>query len=68
MVDIGWDEVFNGEEVVLLGEQDSECITVDEMAMWAETITYEILTSINLRVARVYLHVEQLRCLSHGHV
>lgn len=66
MVDIGWDEVFNGEEVVLLGEQDAECITVDEMAMWAETITYEILTSINLRVARVYLHVEQLRCLSHG--
>ena len=68
MVDIGWDEVFNGEEVVLLGEQDAEHITVDEMAMWAETITYEILTSINLRVSRVYLHVEQLRCLSHGDV
>ncbi len=55
MVDIGWDEVYNGEEVVLLGTQGTEEITVEELARWAETITYEILTSINLRVTRVYL-------------
>ncbi len=55
MVDIGWDEVYNGEEVVLLGKQGEEEITVEELANWAETITYEILTSINLRVTRVYL-------------
>ncbi len=54
MVDIGWDEVYNGEEVVLLGRQGTETITVEDLAMWAETITYEILTSINLRVTRVY--------------
>ena len=54
MVDIGWDEVFNGEEVVLLGTQGSDCITVEELARWADTITYEILTSINLRVTRTY--------------
>lgn len=54
MVDIGWDEVFNGEEVVLLGDQGTECISVEELADWAETISYEILTSINLRVTRRY--------------
>lgn len=54
MVDIGWDEVYNGEEVVLLGRQGTETITVEDLARWAETITYEILTSINLRVTRVY--------------
>lgn len=54
MVDIGWDEVFNGEEVVLLGSQGEEAITVDELAEWADTISYEIMTSINLRVTRRY--------------
>ena len=54
MVDIGWDEVFNGEEVVLLGSQETETISVEELADWADTITYEILTSINLRVTRRY--------------
>ena len=54
MVDIGWDEVFNGEEVVLLGAQGEDSIAVDELAEWAETISYEILTSINLRVTRRY--------------
>ena len=54
MVDIGWDEVFNGEEVVLLGAQGEDSIAVEELATWAETISYEILTSINLRVTRRY--------------
>ena len=54
MVDIGWDEAFNGDEVVLLGEQGNQEITVDELAQWADTISYEILTSINLRVTRRY--------------
>lgn len=54
MVDIGWDEAFNGDEVVLLGEQADQEITVDELARWADTISYEILTSINLRVTRRY--------------
>ena len=54
MVNIGWDEVFNGEEVVLLGSQEGETIAVEELANWAETISYEILTSINLRVTRRY--------------
>ena len=46
---------YNGDEVVLLGEQGDDCITVEELARWAGTIPYEILTNINTRVPRVYL-------------
>ncbi|MBI5730220.1 MAG: hypothetical protein HY963_03695 [Ignavibacteriales bacterium] len=31
-------------------------ITVEELAEWAGTIPYEILTNINTRVPRVYLN------------
>ena len=60
MVDIGWDEVFNGEEVVLLGSQGEEAIAVEELAEWAETISYEIMTSINLRVTRRYNSADEM--------
>ena len=53
MVDIGWDEVFNGEEVVLLGKQHNDQISVAEHAQWAGMINYEILCAINTRVPRV---------------
>ena len=43
-----------GDEVVLLGRHGDDVITADEMAGWAETISYEILTSISARVPRVY--------------
>jgi alanine racemase len=55
MVNIGWDEVYNGEEVVLLGPQGKEEITAHELALWSGSISYEMLTSINLRVSRVYI-------------
>ncbi len=44
-----------GDEVVLLGQQGSEEIRVEEMAGWAETIPYEVLCSIGKRVPRHYL-------------
>jgi alanine racemase len=50
--------VSQGDEVVLLGKQGDETISADEMAGWAETISYEILTSINARVPRVYLNIQ----------
>jgi len=56
MVNIEWDSAYNGDEVVLLGEADGERISVEDMAAWAGTIPYEILTSINTRVPRVYLN------------
>jgi alanine racemase len=43
------------DEVVLLGRQAAAEITADEMAAWANTISYEILTSISARVPRIYL-------------
>lgn len=46
--------VKQGDEVVLLGKQGRDAISADEMARWAETISYEILTSISARVPRVY--------------
>ena len=42
-------------EVILLGESQGESITVEDLAAWAGTIPYEILTNINTRVPRVYL-------------
>lgn len=54
MVNIEWGEAWNGDEVVLIGEQDGERVTVEELAGWAGTVPYEILTAINERVPRLY--------------
>jgi alanine racemase len=45
--------VRQGDEVVLLGRQGVAEISADEVAAWAETISYEILTSIGVRVPRI---------------
>lgn len=55
MVNIERDSAFNEDEVVLVGESGKEKITVEDLATWAGTIPYEILTNINTRVPRVYL-------------
>lgn len=47
-----------GDEVVLLGRQESDEITVSELADWMETISYEVLCGIGKRVRRVYLDHE----------
>ena len=54
MVDIEWGEGWNGDEVVLIGEQGSARVSVEELAGWAGTIPYEILTAIGGRVPRIY--------------
>ncbi len=54
MVNIEWGTGYNGDEVVLIGEQGDARITVEELADWAGTIPYEILTAINDRVPRLY--------------
>ena len=52
-VDLGQDcGLRRGDEVVLLGRQAAQEIWADEMARWAGTIAYEILTSINPRHER----------------
>ncbi len=55
MVNIEWDSAYNGDEVILLGESGGKRITVENLAEWAGTIPYEILTNINTRVPRVYV-------------
>lgn len=50
MVNIGGDSAYNGDEVVLMGEREGQAITCAELAEWAGTIPYEVLTNINTRV------------------
>lgn len=42
-----------GDEVVLIGEQNSNKITVEEVAEFAETINYEITTRLSERIPRI---------------
>jgi len=49
--------VQQGDEVVLLGRQSDAEISADEMAAWANTISYEILTSIGARVPRIHYNL-----------
>ncbi len=55
VVNIEGDSAFNNDEVVLIGRQGKEVISVADLAEWAGTVPYEILTNINTRVPRVYL-------------
>lgn len=55
MAALGDGSAYNGDEVVLVGCQDGECIRVEELAERAGTIAYEILTGIQARVPRVYV-------------
>jgi alanine racemase len=55
MVNIEWDSAYNNDEVILLGEADDVSIRCEELAAWAGTIPYEVLTNINTRVSRVYI-------------
>jgi len=54
VVNIENDKAFNGDEVTLLGSDGTNSITCDELAEWAGTNPYEILTNINTRVPRIY--------------
>ncbi len=55
VVNIEQDSAYNGDEVILIGSDGQMSITAEELAEWAGTIPYEILTNINTRVPRVYL-------------
>ena len=49
------DGVDVGEEVVLLGQDNTQTITADELAEYAGTIPYEILCKISKRIPRFYV-------------
>jgi alanine racemase len=54
MVDVGHEEVYVGDEVVLIGKQGEEEITVEEIAYLCDTIPYEVLCFFNERIPRLY--------------
>ena len=54
MVNIEWETAYNNDEVILLGESENETISPEDLAEWAGTIPYEVLTNINTRVPRIY--------------
>lgn len=48
------DGITPGEEVVLLGRQGDEVITVEELAQWGDTISYELLCLLGSRNKRFF--------------
>ena len=55
-----------GDEVILMGRAAGGEITVDDIAQWAGTISYEIMCGISKRVPRMYLRhgrIETFKCL-----
>jgi alanine racemase len=55
VVNIENESAYNSDEVILLGSNGKSSITAEDLANWAGTIPYEILTNINTRVPRIYL-------------
>jgi alanine racemase len=56
MVDINHlPDVKVEDEVVLIGQQGEENITVEELAQKVGTINYEIITRINPLIPRIYI-------------
>ena len=56
MVDVGkLSGIDIEDEVVVMGSQERESITADELALNLNTINYEIVTSITSREPRIYL-------------
>jgi len=61
VVDVtGIDGVRQDDEVVVFGRQGEEEISAEEVATLADTINYEVVTSILPRVTRVYLREGQV--------
>ena len=54
IVNIDNNSAYNSDEVILIGNNGNTSITCEELAEWAGTIPYEILTNINTRVPRIY--------------
>lgn len=55
MVDVGsTTNVGVSDEVTLIGKQGSKKITAEELALQAETIPYEIVSRLSLKIPRIY--------------
>ena len=47
-------DISPGDEVVIIGRQDNDCIDVREMAATIGSIPWEVLCRIGSRIERVY--------------
>jgi Alr-MurF fusion protein len=45
-------DVIEGDDVIIFGPE----VSVQEVASWANTISYELMTAISQRVKRIYYH------------
>lgn len=55
MVEVGSGKnIALADEVILIGKSASKKITVEELAAWAQTIPYEIVSRLSLRIPRIY--------------
>ncbi|WP_077624168.1 alanine racemase [Sediminibacillus massiliensis] len=55
------EELPVGTQVTIIGSQDGEEVTADEVADYLETINYEITCMINPRVPRIYMENNQVK-------
>ncbi len=56
LVDVtGYEDIHENEDVILLGQSDTDSITADEIAEVSGTIPYEILCNIAKRAQRIYV-------------
>ncbi len=55
VLDVTGIDVKQGDEVIIFGREKNNELSADEVAKWAETINYEIVSQITGRVKRVYV-------------
>jgi len=56
MADVGVDTpVRVGDVATVIGASDNEAITIDDVAEWAGTISYEVIARLGPRLARRYV-------------
>lgn len=55
MVDVGNSKVKVGDTVILIGKTKNYRISVEDLADWADTIPYEIVTRFSYKLPRIYI-------------
>ena len=54
-INLGNTSAHTGDEITLIGEDGQELLRVEDLAQWAGTISYEIVTRLTSRLPRLYL-------------
>jgi len=60
----GIEGVKEEDEIVLIGQQESETLSAEEVAQWGETINYEIVTQLLPRVTRLYRREGEIKSIT----